>query len=55
MPLTDKDRTRYRRQRRRRKVHVLKAKLGETTESKARKRLIAKIQKLSPWVDRPEK
>lgn len=43
-----------RRQRRRRKVRDLRAKLAETTDSRRRLELIAKIRKLSPRAPIPE-
>ncbi len=55
MPLTERDRERRRRQRRRRKLHELKDRLAQTTDAKTRKRLMAKIQKLNPWVELPPK
>ncbi|HLB63759.1 MAG TPA: hypothetical protein VJJ46_02870 [Anaerolineales bacterium] len=55
MPMTDKDRQRQRKQRRRWKVRALKKQLAATVDSRARKRLITKIQKLSPWVEIPDR
>jgi hypothetical protein len=44
-----------RRQRRRRKLTYLRARLGRTTDAKARQRLIAKMKKVSPSAPVPEK
>lgn len=55
MPLTDKDRQRQRKQRRRWKVRALKKQLAATTDSRVRKRIITKIQKLSPWAEVPDR
>jgi len=44
-----------RRQRRRRKVRHLKARLAETNDPQERARLIAKIKKISPTAPVPEK
>jgi hypothetical protein len=55
MPLTDKDRQRQRRQRRRWKVRALKEQLTNTTDSRVRKRLITKLQKLQPGVELPDR
>jgi hypothetical protein len=55
MPLTDKDKQRRRMQRRRWRVRELKRQLATTTDPKARKRLITKIQKLSPWAEVPDR
>jgi len=49
MPLTQKDRTMRRRQRRRRKLWELKAKLAQATDPKTKKKLLTKIERLSPW------
>jgi hypothetical protein len=43
-----------RRQRRRRKVRYLRDRLEETTNSQERRRLIAKIQKISPNAPVPD-
>ncbi len=55
MPLTDKDRQRERRQRRRWKVRALKGQLAKTTDPRIRKRLITKIHKLSPGAEVPDR
>ncbi|MEW6568336.1 MAG: hypothetical protein AB1449_09270 [Chloroflexota bacterium] len=55
MPLVERDRERRRRQRRRWKLRELKDKLAQTTDSKTRKRLIARIQKLDPRAELPPK
>lgn len=55
MPLTDKDRQRQRRQRRQVKLRALKQQLAQTTDSRVRKRLITKIQKLHPWAEVPDR
>jgi hypothetical protein len=49
MPLTQKYRTMHRRQRRRRKLWELKAKLAQTTDPKSKKKLLVKIERLAPW------
>jgi hypothetical protein len=43
-----------RRQRRRRKVHALRARLAETSSPADRERLIAKIRKISPTAPVPD-
>jgi hypothetical protein len=43
-----------RRQRRQRKVHALKKRLNGTTSPQERRRLIAKIKKISPTAPVPE-
>jgi hypothetical protein len=55
MPMTDKQRKIRRRQRRVRKLRALKAKLEETQDSRARKKIIEKIRRISPWELLPEK
>lgn len=55
MPLTSKQRRLKRRQRRVRKLRDLRTQLEQTTDSKRRKILIAKIRKLSPQAEVPEK
>jgi len=52
---TEKDRERIRRQTRKRKLHHLRRRLEETTNSTERRRLIAKIQHISPTAPVPEK
>jgi indole-3-glycerol phosphate synthase len=54
MPLTQPQRDLRRRQRRRRKLRELKRKLQEAKDAQTRQRLIAKIRKISPWVEIPE-
>ena len=54
MPLTEKDRKRRRRQRRQKKVKSLKKELAATTDTKAKKQLIEKIRRYSPWWEAPE-
>jgi hypothetical protein len=53
MPLTEKDRKRKRRQRRRRKIKKLKDQLKESNDLKQRQLIIAKLQKLNPWIELP--
>jgi hypothetical protein len=55
MPMTEKQRKIRRRQRRVRKLRALKAKLEETQDSRARKKIIEKIRRISPWELLPEK
>jgi hypothetical protein len=52
---TNKDRQRARRQARKRKVRYLRARLAQTTNPAERRRLIAKIQRISPEAPVPEK
>jgi hypothetical protein len=54
MPLTSRLRDLHRRQRRVKKLRVLKAKLRETNDPKARQKLIEKIQRVSPGAEIPE-
>ena len=42
-----KDRDRYKKQRRRKKLHQLRTKLGEAASPKERSKLLAKIQKIT--------
>jgi len=44
-----------RRQRRRRKLHHLREQLNQVTNSQERRRLIAKIRKISPAAPTPER
>ena len=55
MPLTSKQRRLKRRQRRVRKLRSLRAQLEATTDTKRRRLLIAKIRKLSPATELPDK
>jgi hypothetical protein len=55
MPMTDKQRSIRRRQRRVRKLRELKARLQQTQDTMARRRLIEKIRRISPWEPLPEK
>lgn len=55
MPLTSKQRRIKRRQRRVRKLRSLRAQLEATTDTKRRRLLIAKIRKISPQAEVPEK
>ena len=55
MPMTEKQRNIRRRQRRVRKLRLLKAQLTETQDSKKRDRIIEKIRRISPWEPLPEK
>ncbi|MGD8604066.1 MAG: hypothetical protein PVF49_05775 [Anaerolineales bacterium] len=55
MPLTSKQRRLKRRQRRVRKLRKLRRKLEETTDTKRRRELIAKMHKVSPSAEVPEK
>jgi hypothetical protein len=55
MPMTSKQRNIRRRQRRVRKLRLLKARLTETQDSRTRERLIEKIRRISPWEPLPEK
>ncbi|MGB2897154.1 MAG: hypothetical protein WBB65_13435 [Anaerolineales bacterium] len=54
MPLTEKDRKRRRRQRRQKKMKLLKKELAAATDTKAKKQLIEKIRRYSPWWEVPE-
>jgi hypothetical protein len=49
MPLTSRQKDIRRRQRRVRKLRGLKQKLAQTQDTAKRKKLLEKIQKLSPW------
>lgn len=55
MPLTSKQRNLKRRQRRIRKLRALQRMLEETTDTKRRRELIAKIRKISPRAEVPDK
>jgi hypothetical protein len=49
MPMTAKQRNLRNRQRRVRKLRELKVKLEQTQDTMARRRLIEKIRRISPW------
>ena len=51
---TSKDKQRVRRQSRRRKLRYLRDRLTEATTAAERRRLIAKIQRISPTAPVPE-
>jgi len=51
MPKTQKDRDRHRKQRRQRKLRVLKQRLQAAGSTAARRTLLAKIRKLQPWFE----
>jgi hypothetical protein len=55
MPMTEKQRNIRRRQRRVRKLRLLKVQLAETQDSKKRDLIIEKIRRISPWEPLPEK
>jgi len=54
MPLTSRQRNIYRKQRRVRKLRMLKAKYREAGDAKTREAIAAKIRKISPWEELPE-
>ncbi|MEA3339992.1 MAG: hypothetical protein U9R15_08505 [Chloroflexota bacterium] len=51
---TNRDRKRIRKQTRKRKLRYLRDRLAETTDTAERKRLIAKMQRVSPTAPVPE-
>ena len=55
MPMVERQREIRRRQRRVRKVRDLKVRLATTQDSKVRKRLLEKLQRLVPWEPLPGK
>jgi hypothetical protein len=50
---TNKDRQRARKQARKRKLHYLRARLAQETNPAERRRLMAKIQRISPTAPVP--
>jgi hypothetical protein len=55
MPMVERQREIRRRRRRVRKVREIKARLVTTQDSKVRKRLLEKLQRLVPWEPLPGK
>jgi hypothetical protein len=49
MPLTSRQKSLHRKQRRVRKLRQLKEKLSQTQESVKRQKILEKIRKISPW------
>ncbi len=49
MGMVERQRELHRRQRRVRKVRELKARLATTQDSRVRKRILEKLQRLLPW------
>ncbi len=55
MPMTAKEKLMHRRQRRVAKLRLLRAKFQETTDNKARERILEKIRRVSPLYKIQEK
>jgi hypothetical protein len=49
MPLTSRQRKKYKKQRRVQKLRLLKKKLSQTSDVVKRQKILEKIRKISPW------